>query len=304
MKTDRFTDLRDAGYQRRTVDKMIKTGELHTVRHGGYGFGEPSAEPRAQHRALIRTTLPLLRDRTILSHVSAGLIWDLPVPYRLLTRVHITRETSNGKVGNWLHSHRLSLGKDEIDVHDGLVVTSLARTVSDLCRLTAPHEALAIMDAGWRKLGSLDAVAECVDQAVGRVGIANAKWALAHADPLSESPGESISRYWMIRAGIPAPVLQFEVRNGSGNLLGRADFGWPDLGLLGEFDGRIKYDELVPDGLTAADVIMSEKHRENQFRNEGYWVFRWGWRDLHDGLAFMSYLEERITKRSQARRGI
>ncbi len=247
--------------------------------------------------------MPLLGPDTILSHASAGLVWGVPVPHRLLTRVHVIRRASNGSVGRWVHSHRLPLGADEIETNDGFTVTNLPRTVSDLCRLVRPHEALAIMDAAWRKLGSLDGIAECVEQSNRRSGVGNAKWALAHADPLSESPGESISRYWMIRAGIPMPILQFEVRTSGGALLGRSDFGWPDLGLLGEFDGRIKYDDLVPEGMTAADVVMKEKHRENQFRSEGYWTYRWGWKEANDGPAFMSYLLERITRRGAVRLG-
>ena len=80
---------------------------------------------------------------------------------------------------------------------------------------------------------------------------------------------------------MPAPELQVEVRVG-GVLLGRADFGWRDAGVLGEFDGKIKYGQLLRPGQSAADVVMAEKAREEALRDAHWTVVRWGWDDLAD----------------------
>lgn len=273
---------------------MIRSGEIQAVRRGGYLRGEEELGLNDRHRALIRTTVPLLGADTVLSHASAAVVWELPAPSRLLDKVHVIRPSGNGQISSWMHNYRLPLAPEDIDHGHDVPITTLARTVADLCRICSHPEALAIMDAAWRRTGGLEEVSTHVGQASRRHGVSIAKWALAHADRRAESPGESISRYWMIRSGIPMPELQFEVRDYSGALVGRADFGWEQQRLIGEFDGRIKYDQLVPAGRTAADVVMAEKERENRFRRLGYWVHRWGWRQLRDGQVFMKYLHETI----------
>ena len=50
---------------------------------------------------------------------------------------------------------------------------------------------------------------------------------------------------------LPEPQLQFKVYDEVGNLIGITDFAWPEFGLLGEFDGKIKYGRLLKDGETA-----------------------------------------------------
>ena len=52
-------------------------------------------------------------------------------------------------------------------------------------------------------------------------------------------------------------------------LVGRCDFGWPKVKVLGEFDGKKKYGELLRrPGQTAEDVLIDEKRREVR----GKWV--------------------------------
>ena len=68
------------------------------------------------------------------------------------------------------------------------------------------------------------------------------------ADPRSASIGESRGR-WLCRVfHLPAPDLQYVVRDSAGHHLGTCDWGWPEHGLLGEFDGRIKYGRLLRAG--------------------------------------------------------
>ena len=55
------------------------------------------------------------------------------------------------------------------------------------------------------------------------------------------------------------------------------DFAEAQGGVIGEFDGALKYDG----GLgRPEDVIMAEKRREQAFRDEGWWLVRWGWSEL------------------------
>ncbi|MFN8108092.1 MAG: hypothetical protein U0R21_09955 [Nocardioidaceae bacterium] len=55
------------------------------------------------------------------------------------------------------------------------------------------------------------------------------------------------------------PVLQHMIFDAHGRLLGVVDFYWPGYGVIGEFDGRVKYEKLRKPGESATDVLMREK---------------------------------------------
>ena len=67
-----------------------------------------------------------------------------------------------------------------------------------------------------------------------------------------------------------------------GRFVGRSDFGWPDFGVLGEFDGKAKYGELLRrPGQSAEEVLIAaENRREDRLRELGWMVIRWMWQDL------------------------
>ncbi|MBE1515658.1 hypothetical protein [Nesterenkonia halotolerans] len=103
--------------------------------------------------------------------------------------------------------------------------------------------------------------------------------ALQFADPLSESAGESLSRVRIHELGFEQPVLQVSFELGS--TVARVDFYWPGCGVVGEFDGKVKYlraDELS--GVSVEEVVWREKLREDALRARGLRVVRWTWEDL------------------------
>ena len=288
--TYRFADLVEQGHDEYSIRTQVRSGELSSVRHGGYALDLDPDSPEARHRALIRTTVPLLNDDAVLSHCSAALLWGLPVPRRLLTKVHVTHDRpGGGHVRTWTHTHSSALPSLEIAEVEGLRITSLARTAVDTARLCSNQEALQIVDAAWRMLDTPTDLAAACEMAGRCHGIRAARWALAHADPRSESPGESLSRYWMIMGKIPTPTLQLEILDPGGNFVARADFAWEEYRVLGEFDGRIKYASSL-NGQPLAEVVMREKERENRLRALGWWVYRWTWDDLRHGQRFAADL--------------
>jgi hypothetical protein len=84
-------------------------------------------------------------------------------------------------------------------------------------------------------------MADILAVAARRHGVVTARAALEFADGRSKSVGESVSRVRMADAGLPMPQLQLNVFDGLGGWLARPDFCWEELGVLGEFDGQIKY---------------------------------------------------------------
>jgi hypothetical protein len=106
--------------------------------------------------------------------------------------------------------------------------------------------------------------------------------AIASARAGAESPGESVSRAIFLDAGLQAPELQSEHWDERG-LVGYSDFCWPGVWVIGEFDGRVKYNgSLGAPGTSTEQAIWAEKQRENRLTRLGFRVIRWTWADLFE----------------------
>ena len=259
-----------------------ESGDLMTLQRGAYleaGKGPPTPAHRHALRAMSGAALHAADG--VLSHVTAAVLHGLPTWGLPLERVHRTRDRrSGGRVGEGTHLHVSPLEPDEVVTVDGLLVTSVARTVADVARTCAFVPALAVADCALRvHLIDGDELAIAVAHATGWPGAPAARRVLAFADPGSGSVGETRSRIAIHRAGLPRPELQWEVRSGS-RVLGEADFGWPDLATVGEFDGKAKYGELRRPDQDPVDVLFAEKLREDAFRDLGLRVVRWTWWEL------------------------
>jgi hypothetical protein len=104
----------------------------------------------------------------------------------------------------------------------------------------------------------------------------------------------------MMRAGLPAPVLQWDVYTAGGHWIGRVDFAWPDLRTVAEFDGRIKYGRLLRPGQAPGEVVFAEKVREDALRDEDLGMVRWTWPDLDDFAPVADRLRRSHDRRSRA----
>lgn len=162
---------------------------------------------------------------------------------------------------------------------DGVRVTSLEDTILDLARVAPPAHALAMTDAaisraqgGKLSLEDIRARGEAQQNQRGR---ARLRWVWEQADPLSESPAESVSRAVMLWSGFERPELQREfVYEGR---LDRTDFYFASCRAIGEADGWGKYE--LDDPEKAKQNLAEEKRRENRLRRNGHSFARWELRD-------------------------
>ncbi len=269
--------------------RMRRAGLLVPVRRGAYRTRptEDPDGPEARHELLVRATLPQLGPGWVVSHESAAVLLGLPVWNRPLDRVHVSRDGRGGAtITRGVHRHISPLRPDEVTGVGGVRLTDATRTVVDIACGAPFEEAVVVADAALapgtgRRAPLTDPgrLAAALDRC-GRNGRTGARRVLAFADGGAGSPGESRSRIAMWRAGLPPPVLQYEVLGPDGRSLGFADFGWPELRTLGEFDGRVKYGRLVAAGQVPADVLYAEKLREDAMRATDLGMVRWGWPDL------------------------
>jgi hypothetical protein len=275
--------LRSQGFDDRDLGRMRRDGTLIPVRRGAYVRERPAERTLAEeHRELILATAPQLHDGAVISHASAAVLHGLPAWQSAMDRVHLTRNRSSG--GNRrsvVQVHTAALAHDHITTIDGIPVTSLARTVLDLCRTVPIEQAVA---AGDRAL-AYGLVRTVLDDYIAQMtrlpGIRQARRAVALLDPRSESPGESVSRVRLHQDGVPAPELQRDIYAGNGKFVARVDFYWEEQRTIGEFDGKIKYGRLLKPGQSLEDAIFAEKVREDALRDLGWQIVRWLWADLY-----------------------
>lgn len=269
------------GLTRTEIAALVRSRQLVRLRRGAFVAPGRPQSPESRHHELIAATLPCLATESVLSHASAAVLHELPVPPAALTGVHITRP-AKGRITKHTHRHEGFLPSGSVAQVKGYAVTSLARTASDLARWLPYADAVAVLDAALRRGLDRDELQEQVQAAARRPGNERARRAMAFADPLAESPGESRSRVRLAELGLPTPALQQEFRNGHGEVDARVDFDWADFGACGEYDGKTKYGRLLRPGQSVEDVVMSEKKREGVLRGHGRWTIRWSEDELKD----------------------
>ncbi|MBW0091403.1 hypothetical protein I4I73_21565 [Pseudonocardia sp. KRD-184] len=269
------------GWSDAELRRRRQSGELVAVGRGGY---LPADDPRlttaaAAHALRIESGEPLRADDSVISHVSAAVLHGLPVWGLPLGRVHRTRDRrTGGRRTPTAHLHTAPLDAEDVTSIDGRLVTAVARTLADIGRTEGFEQTVVLADAALhRRLLDAAALRRVLARTSGWRGAPPARRALGFADGRSESVGESRSRVAILRAGLPVPDLQWEV-SASHAWLGRVDFAWP--GVVGEFDGRVKYGKYLRPGQDAGDAVFAEKQREDRIRDEGLRVVRWVWDDL------------------------
>jgi len=202
---------------------------------------------------------------------SAAVIHGLPLVTGVPEHVHLISEVGRAGLRRGVVIHRLELSGDEILIDD-LPVTSPARTWMDVTRVSSLADSLCVGDAGVR-LGLFTAATlqDLAEKATGR-SCRRLRAASRIVCGTRESPLESWSVASFHRWGLPMPQEQVTIRDDRGNTVGRVDFLWDDVRVIGEADGALKYQE--------PSDLYREKRREDLLRSLGFQVIRWGWSDL------------------------
>lgn len=127
---------------------------------------------------------------------------------------------------------------DEIQLIDGMVATTPARTALDLACRNPVGKAVAAIDALARatRLNLAD-VELLTERYKGRRGIRRARIALPLVDPGAESPRETWLRLLLVRAGFPPPQTQIPVYDEYGVLVAVVDMGWENIKVAADYEG-------------------------------------------------------------------
>ncbi len=229
-----------------------------------------------RHRLLIDAMLPVISADHVVSHRSAALLHELPLPVGGFGKVHVTRHRRGGGRTNTAVTVHCAPSVSSVTV-DGISVTSLARTVVDLARTETLLSAVIAGDVALKRCDSRELNVE-LQLARGWKGVAQARRAVKVMDGRSENPGESQSRMILCEGGFDVES-QVEILDLRGRSVARID--WLVNGVVVcEFDGKAKYTKYLRQGQSPGDVVFKEKVREDAVRDLGYPVVRWTWADL------------------------
>jgi hypothetical protein len=213
---------------RRGLEACVNQGSLQRIWHGIYGLGEVTTALRLRGLDLASGTTVVACMGTAAAAYGFG-----------------TERTAD--------VHVLNPGGRQLRSTDGLVVhrrdgapltvtagrpaTTPAWTAIEVARGLRRPRALATLDAALRSGMCRRAdLRRAVDLQAGRRGIAAARELLELASPLAESPMESEVRLVILDAGLPPPILQYEVVEARGRTW-RLDFAWPERLVAAEYDG-------------------------------------------------------------------
>jgi len=270
-----------AGWTRSALHHAVRSGRLRQPRRGVFvctaaldGIGPLAA--RRRHGVATAAAL-LVTPAAAASHASAAVLVGLPV-WQLPDRPCITVPPRHTGDAGALHLHRATLPGRYLRRTGLLTRTSIARTFCDLAREHGIENAVVFADAALHRGVVQPQDLEFCRRAGRRwPGIRRAEAALDLVDHRSESPLETVSRLRLAVAGIPTPLLQPVLVAADGTWLGRPDFYWDEFGVVGEVDGKVKYEPAAE-----PQALWNEKLRQERFEDTGLIVVRWGRAQLGD----------------------
>jgi hypothetical protein len=276
----------ELGVDDRALSRAVRQGHLVRIRQGAYCPADIWRDLSDQDRHLARAhaSHDLVDGVTALSHVSALADYGCPLWQAPLERVHVTRlDGGSSRIEASVVHHRGRVSDPDVVKRNGRLITTPTRSLLDaLTQLDTPS---GIVAGDWMLRMGLttgDELWAAKRRMVRWPGMLSTEVVTRFIDGDSESVGESLQRHLIWRLHLPRPVLQFHVYDRRGRLIAVTDFAWPEHGVFGEFDGRVKYGRLLKPGQDPGEVVFAEKRREDRIRSatDGY-VVRHTWADLH-----------------------
>jgi hypothetical protein len=283
-------DLGAGGWTDRDLRRALASGSVRRIQRNQYVTAEDweSLWPESKHLVEVVAAAREMRGGPgAMAYASAGVSHALPLYRYRPSRVEMTGgRTHRASSRGGLLRHHEELVDDDIVEIDGMLCTSLERTVFDLARTLPWEAAVAVADAALRRVSVSERVLDAaaaeewrermrirVNAAQGRRGVRQAARVIEFADGRAELPGESVSRVQLARLGYAGIELQVPVGSPTGGTY-EVDLGLRGARTFWEFDGKGKYlDEAKRSGKTLEQVLLEEKRREDWIRGVTQWRF-------------------------------
>jgi hypothetical protein len=261
--------LVDLGLSRRAIEHRLAAGRLRRIHAGVYAVGHEALPYTARVAAAVLSVGP----DAAASHLTAAALWGLCEPP---TGTIATTATESRRPRSGIRIHRAQLPPSELDLVDGISVTSVPRTLLDLSghledrrlrRLVKQAEFLGLTD-----LAALTAILDCYPRRRGRRALARIVRGYALEAGRTRSELEDRFLAFCARRGLPLPET-----NQLLDLDGRrfeVDCLWREARLIVELDGREAH---------RTDAAFEEdRARDRTLTAAGWSPMRVTWAHLHD----------------------
>jgi predicted transcriptional regulator of viral defense system len=218
------------------VRSRVARGRLHRVHRGVYAVGRPGLTRDGRAMAAVLTYGP----DAVLSHRSAACLWGLRRDNRAGIDVSLPRRSVRPRAG--IDAHRATtLTAADVTVHDGIPVTTVARTLVDLGDVANRRAVeIAVEQAEVLRLFDQQATEQAMRRAGsthGRTLLSSVLEDLSQGSTLTESELEEAFLEIVRRTGLPPPEVNAHMTLGDGTPA-RIDFFWRAERLAVETDGH------------------------------------------------------------------
>jgi hypothetical protein len=240
-------------------------GRLHRVHVGVYAVGHRKLGANGHRMAAVLAC----GSGALLSHRAAAALWGLRASARPRIDVTVGR-AGRGHPGIDIHRVR-ALHPDDCTVHDGIPVTTVARTLLDLAEVVRTTEVERAFDEAERlRLLDMRALAAVCERAAGRHGLRVLRPLLEDARPSvaeTRSPLERVFLPFCRDHGLPLPAVNVLAAGFTVDAL------WPKERLVVELDSYEFH------GRSRA-AFERDRARDAALQLAGYRVVRITWRRL------------------------
>lgn len=269
------------GFSRRYIQKLEQQRLITRIRDGAFKVGsEPPT--RVQELAAIQAISPAC----VISHFDAASIWNFfHNAYEGVIEVSVQRPYHVNLAGVWCHQTRHH--PNDVVVHDGLSVTSPARTLFDMSFVLSTGQlGQNYQDLQFRKLinfTELRRVCQSLGPAKWRrtVRVNKVVEERSVADGKTQSNEEILFYRTLIEAGLPEPKPQFPVLTDIGLL--HVDFAYAQRKIAMEVDAHPSH--RTPEG------IRRDKERTAALERAGWCVLRF---QSGDSLSIINDVSEAL----------
>lgn len=299
LRTEAFraSDLDGAGLSR----SALRRKDIAPVFHGVHSVGAiTDLEQRCAALSL------LLGPHHAFSHVTAAIIWSIPLPVHLARdpALHVIAIGARGRVRRpGVVGWEAEPGADVRTVH-GLQVIAPADVWAQLAGMYL-RRGVPAFDLGWlvsvgdflltgrrahggrtAPLCTRDELERALRRRTGKRGVKALVRALELVRVGADSPKESLLRVGLIEAGLPEPDIQVPVQTSAG--LRHSDLGYPAARLLLEYQGDHHR--------TDRKVWLDDLTRVQLFEDAGFHTIVIGDDDVHpDCRALAQRIRRRLT---------
>jgi hypothetical protein len=237
-------------------------------------------------------------DLAVVSHISAALIWGVPLPPHLAhdRRIHVSVPPSTrAPKARGVAGHHVALHPMDVAMRLGVRTTTQTRTLCDLAGYLNEDDLLAVADyLIWRgrdadERCTLEQIGRAIDRHPTKRGMARLRKIAQIASDHSDSARESKIRYRILDAGLPAPDVNVDLFDRWGRFIARPDLSYPKFMMSLDYEGEHHL----------TNVVQWEKdiHRVPRLEDAGWHHTRISKSDVSNSDEFLSRLTRNLKDR-------